>query len=619
MASNEDLEKALKESNVKEALRILSSEGLEKLDLSGLLLSSAEAGRDDLLEQLILLGGDLNEKNSEQLTPLHICAAKNLHRSANVLATSDADLNAQDQKGRTPLAVACITGTEFIGNILLEQGARVDIADEEGRTPLMNAVLNGNAKVANLLIDHLEKEKQSKDLLKTDANGFDALRLAVDTGNVELVKALMDKGGSLETKDKLGRTPVFSAVARGNEAVLNQLIEAKADLNVQDNDGKTPLMVAAAFGNVKLAQSLIQAGAVVDLQDKEGNSAIHYSSGFADPAKEMVTLIKGYGDIQASKGTGAVLVKDNLGTASTGLSPEKIKISGGGSPLPGSDKQVISGGGIPATAENGLIHVKGAPPLAEVTPTGYHQISDLLVKAGANVDAINFKAETPLHRAVQSGYGSVIRGLLENNADPTIEDANGRTPDQYGSGNAEIKKLLTEAQEKLKKKAAAISRNSSGLSSFLVSCAEGKVEDAKRALTDGADINSKDFRGRTGLMLAACNGHGELITFLGRQGANIDMKDAMGTNALSLAILSKQINSVEALIGIGADIHVKMKGVPIILVAVSSSTVNVVECLLAHGADLSAKDYRGAHVAHYARASRVPEMMEFIKSKLGVK
>ncbi len=78
----------------------------------------------------------------------------------------------------------------------------------------------------------------------------------------------------------------------------------------------------------------------------------------------------------------------------------------------------------------------------------------------------------------------------------------------------------------------------SAISDYLLFSAEkGHIQNVKKALLTGADINSKDYFGKTPLILAASRGDFELVHLLFKYGASATMntKDRYGKSALDYA------------------------------------------------------------------------------------
>ena len=72
---------------------------------------------------------------------------------------------------------------------------------------------------------------------------------------------------------------------------------------------------------------------------------------------------------------------------------------------------------------------------------------------------------------------------------------------------------------------------------LLFSSEKGHVQNVKKALQSGADINSRDYFGRTSLIYASMRGDIEMVTILMKFGAaaSMNFKDRNGKTALDYA------------------------------------------------------------------------------------
>jgi hypothetical protein len=68
------------------------------------------------------------------------------------------------------------------------------------------------------------------------------------------------------------------------------------------------------------------------------------------------------------------------------------------------------------------------PPLTRAANDGYLEIAQLLLEAGAKIDAADRSGETALHRAAARGQGALVKLLLEKGADPALTDHRMNTP-----------------------------------------------------------------------------------------------------------------------------------------------------------------------------------------------
>ena len=93
---------------------------------------------------------------------------------------------------------------------------------------------------------------------------------------------------------------------------------------------------------------------------------------------------------------------------------------------------------------------------------------------------------------------------------------------------------------------------------FFNAAASGDVEAVKQQILTGADINTKSYRGETAVMLAAMEGHTEVVITLIEAGVDINDQNVYGKHTpLILAALSGHFDTVKELIDSGADISLK--------------------------------------------------------------
>ncbi len=88
----------------------------------------------------------------------------------------------------------------------------------------------------------------------------------------------------------------------------------------------------------------------------------------------------------------------------------------------------------------------GRTVLHHAVKAGAPGVIKVLLDHGAdpNVQATQFKY-TPLHKAAERGRANIVRWLLESGADPMIKDNSGRTPMEC-AGKADVKALLQLAR-----------------------------------------------------------------------------------------------------------------------------------------------------------------------------
>ena len=135
---------------------------------------------------------------------------------------------------------------------------------EEVQSVLTNANINGQTRIG----------------------GSSALHLACSTGNVPIVKLLLERGASTSLKDDLGNYALHKAAECVNVApVLKLLLDHGADVNVCGTSGRTALHLVAACNRkydssacIEALLLLIKAGGDVDARVTTAKTTpLHYA------------------------------------------------------------------------------------------------------------------------------------------------------------------------------------------------------------------------------------------------------------------------------------------------------------------------------------------------------
>ncbi|KAH8993414.1 ankyrin repeat-containing domain protein [Lactarius akahatsu] len=132
------------------------------------------------------------------------------------------------------------------------------------------------ARITELLLEH-----------GADVNA--QVHLASYFGNVKILRVLLDRGATANSKRKLGRTPLHLA-AEGKHIngvrITDLLLEHGADVNAQDKDNTTPLHLASYCGRVKIARMLLDRGANANATNALGQTPLHMVSRGAYSSQE---------------------------------------------------------------------------------------------------------------------------------------------------------------------------------------------------------------------------------------------------------------------------------------------------------------------------------------------
>lgn len=142
---------------------------------------------------------------------------------------------------------------------------------------------------------------------------------------------------------------------------------------------------------------------------------------------------------------------------------------------------------------------------------------------------------------------------------------------------------------------------------FLVGIGHSATQSTK---TKGADLTFKVGPHGSSLMhLAAEKGFPQIIQALAIAGMNINALDKRGMTPLYISVLTKQVNSVHELLGLGADPNMKPEKRPAaVWMAVVQDERESIQSLIQFGAKCELDDTLAMQLMEYALAFDIPEV-----------
>lgn len=124
--NNGDFEKAIELINKGSDVNVKDSDGNTPLHLA------VKMKLLNIIDLLISHGANIDEKNKYGLTPIHMASGLKI---AEFLITKGANVNAVDGSGNTALHINAQKGSRQIVELLLKNGAKTDIKNEFGEIP----------------------------------------------------------------------------------------------------------------------------------------------------------------------------------------------------------------------------------------------------------------------------------------------------------------------------------------------------------------------------------------------------------------------------------------------------------------------------------------------------
>jgi ankyrin repeat protein len=446
------------------------------------------------------------------------------------------------------------------------------------------------------------------------ADGSTALMWATYNVDVEMVKALLERGAKADVISSFGSSALTEAVKLNNPELVKLLLDAGANPDSPNQDNQTALMLAAQLGSLEIAQMLVDKGANVRaIETFRNQNALMWAAANNHP--EIVELLIEHG---AGADVGLRAKSDDWGRQMTSEPRAQFRNTG------------------------------GLTALLYATRAGCYRCAVAIVEAGADLNQPNPDGVTPLLNAIDNRAYDIAMFLLDKGAKHDVWDMSGRTPlymaidmnsfrqgGGFGGGGGAGVNFGGVGGSALGTQAASVNR-----------ATVKPLDVAKRLLEMGADPNHQLTRmrpngpgrgrfadymmrgGTTALLTAAMSYDAEAMELLLQHGAEVDEPNVFQiTPLMAVAGLSgtgrpnnnqqgdvqpKVIAALDVLLAHGANINAQItdshtrtatlvayvqgrdqEGRTALFGAAEQGWVKVVEHLLAKGADPSIKDATG--------------------------
>ncbi|XP_043960571.1 ankyrin repeat and SAM domain-containing protein 6-like isoform X1 [Gambusia affinis] len=352
----------------------------------------------------------------------------------------------------------------------------------------------------------------------TDEEGNTGLQFASASGHENLVRFLLRKGASVDSRNNYGWTPLMQAARFGHLNVAHLLLENGAEINGRNRLGASVLSMAARGGHVHVIKLLLEGGAYVDDFDHLAVAAENISNG-----------------------------NNNNSCSTAGFGPaEGYPVGGGGRDFMDiTALMVASQHGHEAAVclllewgsdVNFSQKTTGWGPLMAATLSGKESVAQQLVERGADPDRVNVLSKTALELAMQLKQRDV-KAYLDSitTVRPQTDDERKR-PDVFSAlklGNSQLVKDILEEDP-----AQVNSSNQDGASPLMMAAVSGQLEVVQLMVEKKADVDKQDSaHGWTALMQATYHGNKDIVKYLLSQGADVNLRAKNGYTAFDLVML----------------------------------------------------------------------------------
>ena len=401
---------------------------------------------------------------------------------------------------------------------------------------------------------------------------------------------------------------IADAASEGNAAKLTELVQDYPRLvdtrtSYLNDRPKTALMRAALAGHINCMEILKKNGANVSTSDERNRTALHLAIA-AHQVNSVRWLIDSHSEV------GPIVTRKGV------IDLKEVSDIHGSRPLHFAAKRnhrdiaeiLIAAGASLEAADN-----MGRTPLHAAVMNGHLDMCLLLLSKVAYMNALDADQMTPLHWAVKSNHVRIVDCLLAEGADRIIYDRFGRSPMHYAvdQGQLEVvERFYTESQD--------LERTTkSGETPLHLACSKNHLSVVKALLKHGVEVNTwtivpspkpsprsvfpKTLRREatdslhtppsTPLHYACLAGHYDSAEQLLQFGAWINAPQEDGKTPLMLSVESNNHQLVSLLLQGGAQPNAATSGVCLTALHIACRKVDLesTKLLIEHGANARAR------------------------------
>ncbi|XP_047381822.1 ankyrin repeat and SAM domain-containing protein 6 isoform X2 [Sciurus carolinensis] len=314
----------------------------------------------------------------------------------------------------------------------------------------------------------------------SDEAGNTALQFAAAGGHEPLVRFLLRRGASVNSRNHYGWSALMQAARFGHVSVAHLLLDHGADVNAQNRLGASVLTVASRGGHLGVVKLLLEAGAFVDHHSPSGEQP--GTGGSRDELLDITALM-------------AAIQHGHEAVA-------RLLMEWGADP-------------------NQAARTVGWSPLMLAALTGRLGLAQQLVEKGANADHLSVLEKTAFEVALDRKHRELADYL-----DPL-------TTVRPKTGNFQLVKEIADEDPNHVNLV-----NGDGATPLMLAAVMGQLPLVQLLVERHADVDKQDsVHGWTALMQATYHGNKEIVKYLLNQGADVTLRAKNGYTAFDLVML----------------------------------------------------------------------------------
>lgn len=252
---------------------------------------AAYRGNTELVQYLIAKGSDVNFEDSHGTAPADFAASNGQSDPAMYDALFKAGVNPTKKyaNGANLLLLAIASDKDLkAAEYFATKGMSLKDVDSEGNTAFTYAARSGNIPLLKKLLE--------KGIKPTDT----ALLIAAqgsrrETNPIETYKYLVEEVKIKPTaQNKTGQNVLHILAGKPNQTeIIKYFLDKGVDVNKADKEGNTPIMAAASARETAVLELFLSKAKNINVQNLKGESALTYAVRNGSPEAVSLLLAKG--------------------------------------------------------------------------------------------------------------------------------------------------------------------------------------------------------------------------------------------------------------------------------------------------------------------------------------